>query len=83
MADVVTGDAVVVEVQIAQLPVRAVGAVIDVTVIFSLYILGLILALATLRELDDALVDATRIGDHHQQQARRRQLHDLDMPDAR
>ena len=58
MADVVTGDAVVVEVQIAQLPVRAVGAVIDITVIFSLYILGLILALATLRELDDALVGA-------------------------
>jgi uncharacterized RDD family membrane protein YckC len=58
MADVVTGDAVVVEVSIAQLPVRAVGAVIDVTVIFSLYLLGLILAMATLRAFDDALVGA-------------------------
>jgi uncharacterized RDD family membrane protein YckC len=58
MADVVTGDAVVVEVAIAQLPVRAVGAVIDVTVIFFLYILGLMLALATLHDFDDALVGA-------------------------
>jgi uncharacterized RDD family membrane protein YckC len=58
MADVVTGDAVVVEVQIAQLPVRAVGAMIDITVIFVCYILGLILALATLPEYDDALVTA-------------------------
>jgi uncharacterized RDD family membrane protein YckC len=58
MADVVTGDAVVVEVQIAQLPVRAVGAMIDITVIFICYILGLILALATLPEYDDALVTA-------------------------
>ncbi len=58
MADVVTGDAVVVEVQIAQLPVRAVGAVIDVVVIFVCYIAGLILALATLPDFDDALVTA-------------------------
>jgi len=58
MADVVTGDAVVVEVQIAQLPVRAVGAVIDIAAIFTVYILGLILALATLPEFDDALVTA-------------------------
>ncbi len=58
MADVVTGDAVVVEVSIAQLPVRAVGAVIDLTVIFSLYILGLILAMATMQAFDDALVGA-------------------------
>ena len=58
MADVVTGDAVVVEVSIAQLPVRAVGAVIDLTVIFSLYILGLMLAVATLQAFDDALVGA-------------------------
>jgi uncharacterized RDD family membrane protein YckC len=58
MADVVTGDAVVVEVQIAQLPVRAVGAMIDVTVIFTCYILGLMLALAALPGYDDALVTA-------------------------
>jgi uncharacterized RDD family membrane protein YckC len=58
MADVVTGDAVVVEVQIAQLPVRAVAAVIDLAVIFVFYIFGLILALATQPEFDDALVAA-------------------------
>ena len=58
MADVVTGDAVVVEVQIAQLPVRAVAAVIDLGVIFVFYVLGLILALATQPEFDDALVAA-------------------------
>lgn len=58
MADVVTGDAVVVEVQIAQLPVRAVAAVIDLAVIFVFYIVGLMLALATQPEFDDALVAA-------------------------
>src|ERR1700739_1094271 len=58
MADVVAGDAVCVEVQIAQLPVRAVAAVIDLAVIFVFYVLGLILALATQPEFDDALVDA-------------------------
>src|SRR5262249_51165194 len=61
MADVVTGDAVVVEVQIAQLPVRAVGAMIDVTVIFFCYMVGVILALATLPRFDDALVTAFMI----------------------
>jgi uncharacterized RDD family membrane protein YckC len=58
MAHVVTGDAVVVEVQIAQLPVRAVGAMIDITVIFTCYIVGLILALSALPQFDDALVTA-------------------------
>jgi uncharacterized RDD family membrane protein YckC len=58
MADVVTGDAVVVEVQIAQLPVRAISAVIDLAVMFVCYILGLILAFAAQPELDDALVGA-------------------------
>src|SRR6201998_409116 len=58
MADVVTGDAVVVEVQIAQLPVRAISAVIDLGVMFVCYILGLMLAFATQPELDDALVAA-------------------------
>jgi len=58
MADVVTGDAVVVEVQIAQLPVRALSAMIDVGVMFVCYILGIILALAAQPDLDDALVAA-------------------------
>ena len=37
---VVTGDAVVLDVQIAQLPVRALSAIIDVTVVFIAYIIG-------------------------------------------
>ena len=40
MSEVVTGDAVVLDVQIAQLPVRAVGALIDIAVIFIGYVLG-------------------------------------------
>jgi uncharacterized RDD family membrane protein YckC len=56
MSDVVTGDAVVVEVQVAQLPVRAVGALIDVTVVFLLYIVGVVLAATTFSQFDDALV---------------------------
>ncbi len=43
MSEVVTGDAVVLDVQIAQLPVRAVSAVIDITIIFIGYILGRLL----------------------------------------
>ena len=37
---VVTGDAVVLDVQIAQLPVRALSALIDVTVVFVGYLIG-------------------------------------------
>ena len=44
----VTGDAVVLDVQIAQLPVRALSALIDVTVIFIGYILGVVLWAMTL-----------------------------------
>ena len=40
---VVTGDAVVLDVQIAQLPVRALAALIDVAVIFIGYIAGVML----------------------------------------
>src|ERR1700704_2424682 len=58
MSEVVTGDAVVLDVQIAQLPVRAVGALIDITVIFVGYILALMLWAATLTEFDDALTTA-------------------------
>ena len=36
----VTGDAVVLDVQIAQLPVRALSALIDLTVMFIGYLLG-------------------------------------------
>jgi len=55
MSEVVTGDAVVLDVQIAQLPVRAVGALIDITVMFVCYVLGLMLWAATLTQFDTAL----------------------------
>jgi uncharacterized RDD family membrane protein YckC len=58
MSEVVTGDAVVLDVQIAQLPVRAVGALIDIAVIFVGYILGLLLWAATLTQFDTALSTA-------------------------
>lgn len=55
MSEVVTGDAVVLDVQIAQLPVRAVGALLDITVMFVFYLLGLMLWAATLTQFDSAL----------------------------
>src|SRR6202011_4979484 len=58
MADVVTGDAVVVEVQIAQLPVRAVGALIDLGVVFFGYLIGVCMAVLMFRQFDDALIVA-------------------------
>jgi uncharacterized RDD family membrane protein YckC len=58
---VVTGDAVVLDVAIAQLPVRALSAMIDITVIFVLYIIGVLLWAATLLDLDDALSAAVLI----------------------
>jgi uncharacterized RDD family membrane protein YckC len=61
MPEVVTGDAVVLDVQIAQLPVRAVGALIDITVIFLGYLLGVMLWAAALSQLDPALSGAALI----------------------
>jgi uncharacterized RDD family membrane protein YckC len=61
MSEVVTGDAVVLDVQIAQLPVRAAGALIDITVMVVCFILGLMLWAATLTEFDDALTAAILI----------------------
>lgn len=58
MSDVVTGDAVVLDVQIAQLPVRAVGALIDITVVFFGYVVALVLWSIALREFDDAVIGA-------------------------
>ena len=52
---VVTGDAVVLDVQIAQLPVRALAALVDLTVVFIAYVLGVILWAVTISDLDDAL----------------------------
>jgi uncharacterized RDD family membrane protein YckC len=61
MPEVVTGDAVVLDVQIAQLPVRAVGALIDIAVVVVGYLLALMLWAATLESLDDALTGAIMV----------------------
>jgi uncharacterized RDD family membrane protein YckC len=61
MSEVVTGDAVVLDVQIAQLPVRAVGALIDIMVILAGYVVGLMLWAATLTQFDTALSAAVLI----------------------
>lgn len=58
---VVTGDAVVLDVQIAQLPVRAVAALIDITVVFLLYLIGILLFSLTLTQLDPAFSAAVLI----------------------
>ena len=58
---VVTGDAVVLDVQIAQLPVRALSALIDVVVIFVGYLVGVMLWAATLSQFDPALSGAVLV----------------------
>jgi uncharacterized RDD family membrane protein YckC len=58
MSEVVTGDAVVLDVQIAQLPVRVAGALIDIVVVITGYFVGLMLWAATLSDLDEALSTA-------------------------
>jgi uncharacterized RDD family membrane protein YckC len=61
MSEVVTGDAVVLDVQIAQLPVRAIGAVIDIAVVSISYLLALILWAAALTRFDHAVTAAIMI----------------------
>ncbi|OBA82989.1 hypothetical protein A9W99_09550 [Mycobacterium sp. 1164966.3] len=61
MSEVVTGDAVVLDVQIAQLPVRVLSAVIDLTLMFVGWVLGMMLWAVTLREFDEALTTAILI----------------------
>ncbi|WP_102144835.1 RDD family protein [Mycobacterium hubeiense] len=58
---VVTGDAVVLDVQIAQLPVRVLSALIDITVMFIGYVIGVFLWAATLRQFDPAFSGAVLI----------------------
>lgn len=58
---VVTGDAVVLDVQIAHLPVRALSALIDVTVVLIGYIIGVVLWAMTLTQFDSALSAAILI----------------------
>ena len=54
----VTGDAVVLDVQIAQLPVRAVGALIDIVIMVLLNIIATVLWALTLRQFDPAIAQA-------------------------
>ncbi|BBX19903.1 RDD family protein [Mycolicibacterium duvalii] len=58
---VVTGDAVVLDIQIAQLPVRALSVLIDVTVVFVAYLLGVFLWALTLSQFDSAFSAAVLI----------------------
>ena len=58
---VVTGDAVVLDVQIAQLPVRALSALIDAIVVVIAYTLGVVLWASTLSQLDTAFSAAVLI----------------------
>ena len=55
---VVTGDAVILDVQMAQVPVRALSALIDVIVVFICYLIGVLLWAATLSQFDSALSSA-------------------------
>ena len=57
----VTGDAVVLDIQIAQLPVRAVGSLIDIAIMFVLNIVGVVLFSLTLSEFDSAYSAAVLI----------------------
>lgn len=57
----VTGDAVVLDVSIAQLPVRAAAALIDLTVMLIGYVLGVTLWALTLDDFDSALSAAVLI----------------------
>lgn len=58
---VVTGDAVVLDVSIAQLPVRVLAVLIDIFVIFGVYVVGVLLWSITLTQLDEALSAAILI----------------------
>jgi uncharacterized RDD family membrane protein YckC len=61
MSEVVTGDAVVLDVRVAQLPVRAVSALIDIAVILIGYLISLMVWAGALGHFDDALVGAIMI----------------------
>jgi uncharacterized RDD family membrane protein YckC len=58
---VVTGDAVVLDVDIAQLPVRAVSAMIDLIVVGTLYIAAVLLWAAALPRFDEAFTAAVLV----------------------
>ena len=58
---VVTGDAVILDVHIAQVPVRALAALIDITVVFICYVIGVVLWAMTLSQFDSAFSAAVLI----------------------
>jgi uncharacterized RDD family membrane protein YckC len=57
----VTGDAVVLDIQIAQLPVRALSAMIDWAVVLLIYVIGALLWATMLSQFDTALSAAVLI----------------------
>jgi uncharacterized RDD family membrane protein YckC len=57
----VTGDAVVLDVQIAQLPVRALAALIDLTAVVIGYVIGVVLWALTIDDFDEALSAAVLV----------------------
>lgn len=57
----VTGDAVVLDIHVAQLPVRALSAFIDVVVVFVLYLAGILLWSVTLANSDPAFAAAVLV----------------------
>lgn len=57
----VTGDAVVLDMQIAQLPVRAVAALLDIAVMGTIYVIGFVLWAIMVSDVDDAFAAATLI----------------------
>lgn len=59
--ELVTGDAVVLDIAIAQLPVRAVSALIDIAVVMVGYVCSVVLWAATLDRFDGALTAAIMI----------------------
>ena len=61
MSEVVTGDAVVLDVRVAQLPVRAVSALIDIAVVVVGYLISLVLWAAALSQFDEALSAAIMV----------------------
>ncbi|TFV55332.1 RDD family protein [Mycobacterium sp. PS03-16] len=58
---VVTGDAVMLDVQIAQLPIRALAAMVDILVIFVGYLIGVVLWAITVDRFDPALSAAVLV----------------------
>lgn len=58
---VVTGDAVVLDVQVAQISLRAVGTLIDVFVVYFCWFIGVMLWALTLTQMDEAFSAAVLI----------------------